>query len=212
MSLFNPLPTRRAVTAGLTASLAAGGAVAAPRRLITLLGDSITAGYGLPQASALPAQLAKALGKAGVVAIIRGAGVSGHTTADGLARLDRVVTADTSLCVIALGGNDLLQGFAPETTRDNLDKMLRRLKARGVPAMLVGIKAPPELGAYARLFDAAYASLAREYGVPFYPDILDGVARDPSLNQPDHIHPNARGVEVIAGKLAPAIRDALKRV
>lgn len=203
--------TRCAFVAGAAAAATPGVVLAAPRTVITLLGDSISSGYGLPQASALPAQLAAELTRAKVSATIRGAGVSGHTTADGLARVDRVVTADTTLCVIALGGNDLLQGLTPETTRANLDKILRRLKARGIPAMLVGIKAPPELGAYARQFDAVYAGLAREHGVPFYPDILDGVARDPALNQPDRIHPNAKGVAVIAAKLAPAIRDALKR-
>lgn len=207
-----PSNTRRAFVAAAAAiAVTPAAGFAATRKVITLLGDSISAGYGLPQSSALPAQLAAELTKVKVSAVIRGAGVSGHTTADGLARVDRVVAADTSLCVIALGGNDLLQGLSPETTRANLDKILRRLKARGIAAMLVGIKAPPELGAYARQFDAVYGALAREHGVPFYPDILDGVARDPALNQPDRIHPNARGVAVIAAKLAPAIRDALKQ-
>ena len=203
-------PTRRAAIAG-AAAFAPLAAHAAARKVVTILGDSITSGYGLSAAVALPAQLQAEVNALKTPAVIRGAGVAGDTTATGLARLDRSVRSDTDICIVALGGNDLLQFIDPRTSRANLDKIVRRLKARGIQVVLVGIKAPPELGAFARTFDGIYASLAAEHGVPLYADILAGVARDRALNQQDGIHPNARGVAVIAKRLAPVIRDAVRR-
>lgn len=205
-----PRPTRRTLLA-LPLIAAAGPALAAPPRVVTVLGDSITAGYGLPAASALPAQLAlalKALGVANVV--VRAAGVSGDTSAGGLARVDFSVKKDTDVAVVALGANDLLQGQDPKRTRANLDGIIRKLKARRIGVVLTGISAPVEIGGgYARDFNAIFPGLARAHGVPLYPNLLDGVARRPALNQPDGIHPNARGAQIIAARLAPVVAKAL---
>ncbi len=189
---------------------AAGPALAAPPRVVTVLGDSITAGYGLPAAQAVPAQLQLALRKLGFSVQVRAAGVSGDTTAGGLARVDFSVRKDTDLAVVALGANDLLQGQDPKRTRANLDGIIRKLKARRIGVLLTGISAPTEIGGgYARDFNAIFPGLARAHGVPLYPNLLDGVARRPALNQPDGIHPNARGAQIIAARLAPVVAKAL---
>lgn len=202
---------RRALLAGAAAALASWPAAAAPRgRVVTLLGDSVTAGYGLPAAAALPAQLQAALDRMRVPAQVRGAGVSGDTTADGLARVDFSVQADTSLCVVELGGNDLLQGVEPWVVRDNLSDILVKLSGRRIAAILTGVQAPPQIGsAYARAFDAAFATAARAGGAIYYPNLFAGVGRNPSLLQHDAIHPNAAGVRIIASRLAPVVARAL---
>ena len=192
--------------------LAAGPALAAPARtrIVTVLGDSITAGYGLAAKSALPYQLQLALAKLGVAVQVRAAGVSGDTTAGGLARVDFSVRKDTDLTVVALGANDLLQGQDPKRTRANLDGIVRKLKSRKIAVVLTGIAAPVEVGGgYARDFNAVFPAVARTHGVPLYPNLLDGVARQPTLNQPDGIHPNARGAAIIAARLAPTVAKAL---
>lgn len=211
MSFSNDLTRRTTLAAAGAAVLAPTAGMAASRKVVTLLGDSITSGYGLATSVALPARLQAEIDALGAAATIRGAGVAGDTSASGLARLDRAVRADTDVCVVALGGNDLLTLTDPAATRANLDRIIRRLKARGIAVVLVGVGAPVELGAYARAFNAIYPALAREHGVPLYADILAGVARDRALNQADGIHPNARGVEVIARRLAPVVRDAVRR-
>ena len=202
--------SRRAlIAAGL--AMVSGETLAAARPVVTLLGDSITAGYGLAAADALPAQLQAALARSGSTAIVRGAGVSGDTTAGGLARVDFSVQPDTSVCVVALGGNDLLQGLDPSTTRANLQAIVRRLKVRRIGVVLAGIAAPPAIGrGYADDFNAAFATVARNERVPLYPDLLAGVGADNSLKQRDGIHPNAAGVAVIARRLAPTVVRALK--
>lgn len=179
------------------------------RPVVALLGDSITAGYGLPAKDALPAQLEAALAAAGTPARVRAAGVSGDTTAGALARVDFSIQDDTDLCVVALGGNDLLQGIEPATMRANLEGIITRLKARNIPVLLAGMQAPPSYGAYATDFAAVFEGLARDHDVALYPFLLDGVALDPALNQDDGIHPNAAGVKVIAQRLAPAVAGAL---
>lgn len=177
--------------------------------VVALLGDSITAGYGLPAREALPAQLEAALAAAGTPVRVRAAGVSGDTTAGALARVDFSIQDDTDLCIVALGGNDLLQGIEPAAMRVNLEGIITRLKARGVPVLLAGMQAPPSYGAYATDFAAVFEGLARDHDVALYPFLLDGVALDPALNQDDGIHPNAAGVKVIAQRLAPAVAGAL---
>ncbi|HEY3950352.1 GDSL-type esterase/lipase family protein [Phenylobacterium sp.] len=187
-------------------------AVAAKAKVVTILGDSITAGLGLPAAAALPAQLHDALARLGVANVVRGAGVSGDTAADGAARVDFSIQPDTALVVVALGGNDLLQGIDPKTTRANLQKIVARLKQRRMGVVLCGLKAPPEMGAhYARDFDTSFESVAKAEGVTLFPDLLAGVERNPALNQGDSIHPNARGVQIIVGKLAPVVAKELAR-
>ena len=204
--------TRRAWMAGAVAVIAASPVLAKTAPVVTLLGDSITAGYGLAAAAALPARLQAALTNLGVKAVVRGAGVSGDTTADGLARADFSVQPDTRLCVVALGGNDLLQGLDPKTTRANLTRIVKRLKARRIAVVLAGLTAPRAIGAdYARDFDAVFPGVARETGATLYPDLLAGVARTPRLNQADGIHPNPAGVEIIATRLAAVVARSLKR-
>jgi acyl-CoA thioesterase-1 len=207
-----PLPriSRRTLVAAGLASVAVP-ALAAQGQVVTLLGDSITAGYGLPAQAALPNQLHLALQTLGVQSIVRAAGVSGDTSAGGAARVDFSVQPGTALCVVELGGNDLLQGLDPKATRANLARILTRLKARRISVVLAGIAAPPELGrSYANEFNAVYTSLARQYGVTLYPDLLAGVARNSALIQPDGIHPNARGAAIIARRLAPVVAQALR--
>lgn len=210
--MATPRPTRRTLLAA-SALLVAGPALAQSRpKVVTMLGDSITAGYGLPAGSALPAQLRLQLKRLGVAAQVRGAGVSGDTTAGGLARVDFSVRKDTDLVIVALGANDLLQGQDPKRTRANLDSILKKLKARNIPIVLAGIAAPTEIGGgYARDFNAIWPALARTHGVTLYPNLIDGVARNPALNQPDGIHPNARGAAIIAARLAPVVAKALRR-
>ena len=204
------LQTRRTFLAGaLSAAPAAAFAQGTP--VVTLLGDSITAGFGLPASAALPAQLQAELRRLGSRAVIRGAGVSGDTTAGGLARVDFSVQRDTSLCLVALGGNDLLQGLDPRRTRANLEKILARLKARKIRVVLAGLQPPPVIGrAYAQEFAAIFPALAKAQGVALYPNRLAGVAQNPALNQRDGFHPNARGVAVIAKGLAPVLIKALR--
>jgi acyl-CoA thioesterase-1 len=204
------LQTRRTFLAGaLSAAPAAAFAQGAP--VVTLLGDSITAGFGLPASAALPAQLQAELRRLGSKAVIRGAGVSGDTTAGGLARVDFSVQRDTSLCLVALGGNDLLQGLDPKRTRANLEKIVARLKARKIGVVVAGLQPPPVIGrAYAQEFAAIFPALAKAQGVALYPNLLAGVAQNPALNQRDGFHPNARGVAVIAKGLAPVLIKALR--
>src|SRR5271168_1907693 len=135
--------SRRAVITGLMAALGARAAEAGARpMIITMLGDSITAGFGLRAAEALPTQLQLALGRLGVAARLRASGVSGDTTADGLARVDFSVQADSDLCLVALGGNDLLQGIDPALTKANLTQIIGKLRARRIPIALAGMQAP----------------------------------------------------------------------
>ena len=205
-----PRHTRRALLAWPLAA-AASQALAAPRaRVVTMLGDSITAGFGLPARAALPYQLQLALAQLGVTALVRAAGVSGDTTAGGLARVDFSVQKDTDLAVVALGANDLLSGLDPRRTRANLDGIVGRLQKRRIGVVLAGIVAPVEVGGgYARDFNAVFPAVARAHAVPLYPNLLDGVARRPALNQPDGIHPNAQGAQIIAARLAPIVAKAL---
>lgn len=205
-----PHTTRRAVLAGLAAAPASAAFAAGKPRIVTMLGDSITAGLGLPAAQSLPTQLQAALKARGLNVRVRGAGVSGDTTQAGLARVDFSVQADTDLCLVALGGNDLLQGLDTRRTRNNLAAILKKLKARHIHTMLAGMRAPPAIGAgYARDFSAIFPALAKQYAVPLYPDLLAGVAGVPRLNQRDGIHPNPEGVRLIVQKLAPAVAKAL---
>jgi acyl-CoA thioesterase-1 len=181
-------------------------ALAAHGPVVTILGDSITAGYGLPQAASLPIQLQTALEKIGVPCLVRGAGVSGDTTANGAGRMDFSIRADTQVVVVELGGNDILQGVDPKATRANLEHILTRLKERHMNVVLCGMRAPKEIGAgYAKDFDVIYPELAKAHGVTLYRDLLTGVGRDPGLHQADAIHPNAQGVLIIAAKLAPVV-------
>lgn len=206
-------PSRRRILLGLglLTQIAAAPKPPAKPQIVTVLGDSITAGLGLPARDAMPAQLQAALGRLGVSAVVRAAGVSGDTSGGGLARVGFSVAADTRVCVVALGGNDLLQGVEPAQTKANLRGVLQKLKSRGVGAVLVGVGAPATIGAsYAREFNAIYPSLAREFGVPLYANILAGVGGNAALLQRDGVHPNAAGARKIGEALAPVVAKALK--
>ncbi|HUB97329.1 MAG TPA: arylesterase [Stellaceae bacterium] len=193
---------------GVIATAAPAGA--APVSILAL-GDSITAGLGLPPDESLPAKLEERLKADGFDATIINAGVSGDTTAGGLARLDWVMADHPPFVLVELGANDALRGLDPSEARDNLDKILARLAAEHVKVLLIGMMAPGNWGhAYAQKFDAIYPDLAAKYHVPLYPFILDGVALDPKLNQGDGLHPNVAGVAVIVEKLAPAVEALLK--
>lgn len=179
--------------------------------VLAVLGDSLTAGYGLSPSAALPVQLQSALARVGVASEVVGLGVSGDTTADGLRRVERVVPAHSDLCLVALGGNDLLRRVPLAQVRANLEGILQCLRARGVPALLAGVRVPPLLDpAYVSAFSALYDDLAREHRVPLYPSLLDGILLDPRLNLPDLVHPNAQGVQVIAARLAPFVMQAAR--
>jgi acyl-CoA thioesterase-1 len=219
MSRRVPLPFRRPASLGL-ALAAAAILLAAPAAraaqpdgtlVVTVLGDSLTAGLGLPAQDAIPARLEAELRRRGLKATVRAAGVSGDTSADGLARADFSVKPDTDLCVVALGGNDLLQGVEPKVLKANLEAILRKLKARRIRALLVGVKAPRTIGeGYAREFDAVVPAVAKAAGVPAVPDLLGPVALDRRLNQGDGIHPNAEGARQVAARLAPTAAAALR--
>lgn len=207
------LAARAGFRAGAAGASEEGGEV----RLL-MLGDSLTAGYGLPPSHALPARLEAALRARGRPVRVINAGVSGDTTAGGRARLDWALAdlpeGAPTAAIVALGGNDALRGLPAQEVYANLAAILDGLGRRGIPVLLAGMRAPPNLGPdYGREFDEAYARLVRERpGTVFYPFLLEGVAADPSLNQPDGIHPNARGVEEIVRRMLPAVEALLGRV
>lgn len=179
-----------------------------------MLGDSITAGYGLPRGQALPVRLEAALRAKGHQVRVIDAGVSGDTTAGGRARLDWALADRPDAVIVALGGNDGLRGIEPRATAENLAAILDALAARGLPAMLAGMLAPPNLGAdYGREFAGTFARLAEQRpGVVFYPFLLDGVAGDPAFNQPDRIHPNDAGVAELVRRMLPSVESLLARI
>jgi acyl-CoA thioesterase-1 len=199
--------------AGLAPVLMAGNVrAAATPPVVTVLGDSITAGLGLSAADALPAQLQLALARLGVTAVVRGAGVSGDTSAGGLARLDFSVQPDTTVCVVELGANDYLQSVDPRETAANIDHIVVRLKARKIAVVLAGGTAPAHSsGAYGKAFDALFPKIAAARHVILAPNLLAGVAGDSALRQADGLHPNAAGVRIIAARLAPLVARAIKR-
>jgi acyl-CoA thioesterase-1 len=183
-----------------------------PKTMIRLLvlGDSLTAGYGLAPEEAFPAQLEKALRQAGYRVSVINAGVSGDTTAGGLSRLSWTMSADPQLVIVELGGNDALRGLPPAETRANLDAILEYLTRAGVRVILAGMRSPLNLGKdYTTAFDRIYPQLASKYQVTFYPFFLEGVALDAKLNQPDGIHPNAAGVKAIVTRFLPVVESVL---
>lgn len=188
--------------------------VSPPVRIL-VIGDSLTAGYGLARDDGFPAQLERALVAQGLAVRIHDGGVSGDTSTGGRARLAWMLGGDQTpdAVIVQLGANDALRGIDPDITFANLSAMLSTLKARGLPVLLAGMRAPPNLGdAYRTRFDAIYPRLARELDVALYPFFLDGVAANPALNQADGIHPNALGVAEIVRRIAPAVTALVKTV
>jgi acyl-CoA thioesterase-1 len=179
---------------------------------IVALGDSLTAGLGLPEKDGFVPRLQAALAAKGIAAAIVNAGVSGDTAAGALARLDWSVPDGTDAVIIELGANDMLRGFKPDVTRDALDKILQRLRDRHIAVLLCGMRAAPNLGAdFGRSFEPIYPELAAKYGALLYPFFLDGVAGDRSLNQHDGLHPTAAGVDVIVAAILPKVEELIGR-
>jgi acyl-CoA thioesterase I len=187
------------------ALLLATPAFAAPCR-IAVLGDSLTAAYGLDVAAGFPAMLEQALGAQGYDCAVLDAGVSGDTSAGGLARLDWMLADQPSHVIVELGGNDGLRALPPEQMAANLDQIITRLKDEGIPVLLTGMLAPPNLGReYGTAFAAVFPRLAEKHDVPLYPFFLEGVAGDALLNQGDGIHPTAEGVAIIVENILPTV-------
>ena len=185
--------------------------VAAPLRIM-MLGDSLTAGYGLASRDSLPARLEAALRERGLDVRVINAGVSGDTTAGGLARLEWALADRPHAVVVALGANDALRAIDPDVTRDNLDRLLRALAERRLPVLLAGMLAPRNLGSdYGERFDAIYPQLAERHGVLLYPFLLDGVATVAALNQSDGLHPNEAGVETVVAGILPSVMCLVRR-
>lgn len=187
-------------------------AAADPVRLVAL-GDSLTAGYGLQPGEGFPARLQAALAQKGYRVEVIDAGVSGDTTAMGLARLDWSVPENADAVIVELGANDALRGQPPERTRENLTAIVSRLRGRGVPVLVAGMLAPPNLGPdYAARYDPLFAEVAAENGALFYPFFLEGVAGNAALNQRDGMHPTAQGIEIITAGILPSVEALLARV
>lgn len=187
-------------------------ALAQTKRIVAL-GDSLTAGYGLQSGEDFATKLQESLVKEGLDVKIDNAGVSGDTTAGGLARIDWAIEGaqKPDLVLVALGANDMLRGIDPAVTKDNLSKILTKLKDKNIPAFLIGMRSPTNMGPFFRgKFDKVYKELADEYDVPLYPFFLDGVAMKTEYNLEDGIHPNTKGIAIIVEKITPAIKKTLK--
>ncbi|MDB5364756.1 MAG: arylesterase [Rhodospirillales bacterium] len=177
---------------------------------ILAFGDSLTAGYGVAIGDSFPARLESVLKARGHDVRVINAGISGDTTAGGLARLDWSLADKPDLVLLELGSNDMLRGIDPGSTEANLDAMLQKLTAAKIPVLLCGMYAARNLGPdYVTRFDAIYPKLAKKYGVALYPFFLDGVALDASLNQGDGMHPNPAGVRIVVDRMAPVIEKLL---
>jgi len=193
-------------------SLGASAVLAQDRPVrIAVLGDSLVAGFGLPEAQAFPARLEAALKERGHKVRVINAGVSGDTSAGGKARLDWTLADKPQILIVELGANDALRGLDPGQTEANLDDLITRAKASGATVLLAGMRAPPNWGRqYQEQFDQLFPRLAQKHDVPLYPFYLEGVALDPALNQQDGIHPNAVGVEIIVRNMIPVVEKLVK--
>ncbi len=181
---------------------------------ILALGDSLTAGYGLASGDSFARRLEAALAERHGAATVHQAGVSGDTSADGLRRLPRVLAGlgvKPDLAIVEFGANDMLQGVSPDRMRANLDAMLVELGRCGIPVLVAGMKAPVWLGVYTASFDAVFPALAEAHGASLYPFFLDGVVGDPTLTLMDGLHPNARAIGIIVGRMLPYVQAALAK-
>jgi acyl-CoA thioesterase-1 len=199
-----PFPQRPAENARPSATSAAG-----PR--IVILGDSLTAGLGLPVTQSYPALLQQRLKEDGSNYQIVNAGVSGDTSAGGLARLDWALEGDVRVMIVALGGNDALRGLPTEQLKQNLAEIIKRAQARGITVLLAGMEAPPNYGReYIVAFHQVYPALAKEYHVALVPFLLDGVAGRDGMNQADGIHPSAAGAQIVADNVWKVLKPVVK--
>jgi acyl-CoA thioesterase-1 len=183
---------------------------------ILAFGDSLTAGYGLPRDQGFAPQLEDVLRRHGVRAFVSNAGVSGNTAGNGRARVRWTLDGlkrKPDLAIVALGANDMLRGIRPEQTREDLDFILAEFKKRGIPVIVAGMLAPPNLGRdYMAKFNAIFPELARKYDAPLYPFFLNGVAGISALNLPDRVHPNFQGVKRMASGIAPTVLKAIGKL
>jgi acyl-CoA thioesterase I len=209
---FGRVVQRLLLAAAIGGFFAPAGAQERPLRIVAL-GDSLTAGLGLPANQALPVRLQAALKAKGIAVEVADAGVSGDTAANGLARLDWAVGDKADGVIVALGANDMLRGLDPAVTRKALDEILRRLAERKIPVLLAGMRAAPNFGEdFGKRFEAIYPELAARYDVLLYPFLLDGVAADAKLNQRDGIHPTAAGVDRMVAGILPKVEELIARI
>ena len=195
---------------GAESSLAQASAAASAPLKMVVLGDSLSAGYGLSASDAFPAKLQKALKARGINVDMTNAGVSGDTSSGGRDRLDWSVPEGTQAVIVELGANDALRGTDPALTRAALSDILSKLKARGIAILLCGMVAPPNYGKdFAARFNSIYPDLAKSFGVTLYPFFLNGVASDANLNQADGIHPTAQGIDIIVKNIMPTVEAFL---
>ena len=180
---------------------------------IVVLGDSLTAGYGLKKREAFPVKLETSLRKNGYLVQVINAGVSGDTSAGGTSRLAWALTDNPQIVILELGANDGLRGLDPKETKANLDAILKKLKERSIVVLLAGMLAPPNLGKkYVTEFNQIYPDLAKKHNVALYDFFLEGVANNPSLNQIDGIHPNSSGVNKIVDRILPTITALIDKI
>lgn len=193
------------------AGIDSAGGADHPVRIVAL-GDSLTAGLGLPVNDSFPAKLQAALRAKGIAVEVANAGASGDTASRGLARLDWSVPEGTDAVIVELGANDMLLGIDPKLTRNALTEIVHRLRARHIPVLLAGMRAAPNLGAqYGREFESIYSDLGSEDGVLIYPFFLDGVAAQSNLNQRDGVHPTAEGIDHIVAGILPKVEELIIR-
>ncbi len=210
----------RKLTIALFLLIASAFPLLAQPVVIAALGDSLTQGYGLAPEEGFVPQLEKWLREQGHDVRILNAGVSGDTTAGGLSRVEWTLTPEVDAMIVALGGNDVLRGIDPASSRENIDGIMRIASGLDLPVLLVGIAAPGNYGAdYQRAFDAIYPELADQYGAPVYPNFLAAIAKegapmspDPEFLQPDNLHPNADGIQRIVRSIGPKVLELIGRV
>jgi acyl-CoA thioesterase-1 len=216
MSLRIPYGALRRLVYALLLTMAGSEATAAgPDVHVLALGDSLTAGYGLPPGQGFAPQLEDMLRRNGVRAFVTNAGVSGNTAAQGRARLKWTLDgleAKPDLAIVALGANDMLRGLPPKRTRADLDAIVSELKRRGIPVLIAGMLAAPNLGSrYMAEYNSIFPDLAREHGAELYPFFLAGVAGNPALALPDRVHPNFQGIKRMVSGITPTVMRALGR-
>jgi acyl-CoA thioesterase-1 len=184
-------------------------------KLVLAFGDSLYAGYGLAPSESFPAQLEKALRASGIAVNVRNAGVSGDTSAAGRERLQFTLGGlprTPDLAIVGLGGNDMLRGLDPDVTRGNLLSICEQLRERGIPVLMTGMLAAPNLGQdYARRFNGLFPAVAKQCGAKLDPFFLQNVVTDPSLMLGDRIHPNAAGIARIVARIEPLIARELSK-